>query len=392
VPAARVQEPGVPIEPEALRWAMRRAGVDETNLAKAVRVKSAETVRAWLRGQSRPTHSQTHKLARRLLVPFPILLLPPPKAETELPLRDFRRGPRGQPSLELRETVFDALRKRDWYREYRREPNPLVGAFKEHDPLQAAQNIRMRLGLESWRQRPRSWSEFRSVFAKAIEDRLDILVLMNSVLGNDTRRPLDAEEFAGFALADPIAPLIFVNTRGSVARSIFTMGHELGHILIAENALDSDPLPDEDSSVERWCDRFAAELLMPREAFIADWGSSPTRDLAERCQELARRYHVSARAVLVRAREMSLIPRELVRGIRDTLVAAETVEHSAAEGRGNFSTLVRVRNSRKLSEKILEATCDGALSYTSAARLLNIRPSSLVALLNRESGSEAHAS
>jgi len=216
--------------------------------------------------------------------------------------------------------------------------------------------------------------------------------LMNSVLGNDARRPLDAEEFAGFALADPIAPLIFVNTRGSVARSIFTTAHELGHILIAEDALDSDPLADQDGSVERWCDRFAAELLMPREAFIADWHSSPTRDLAERCQELARRYHVSARAVLVRAREMSLIPRELVREIRDTLVAAETVEHSAAEGRGNFYTLVRVRNSKKLSEKILEATRDGALSYTSAARLLNIRPGSLVALLDRESGSEAHAS
>ncbi|MCX7630310.1 MAG: ImmA/IrrE family metallo-endopeptidase [Geminicoccaceae bacterium] len=384
------KEVRVPIRAETLRWAMERARVDESELARAVGV-ARERVLAWSSGSERPTHAQVHRIARKLDIAFSGLLSPPPERDPELPLRDFRRGNRSEqpPSLELRAVVLDAVRKRDWYREYRARTNPVVGLFRERSAAEAADWASRELEIEAIRRDSPTWSTFRSRLADAIENRLDVLVLRNSVVGNNTHRPLDENEFAGFALADPIAPLIFVNTRGSVARSIFTLAHELGHVLAAEDALDSDPFLDIEENLdtgedrERFCDRFAAELLMPEQDFRSAWSEAKDEDLDRRCDLLAARFRVSARAVLVRARALHLVPKEAFDEARKRIQGREkrTEDHGTERG-GNFWTNLARKNSKRFLRAVIEATRNGDLTYTYGARLLGIGPDALVTIIN----------
>lgn len=406
-PENQAEPSGVPIEPETLRWAMRRAKVSEAQLAKAVAGGKIERVRAWLEGSARPTHAQTHRIAAKLDVPFPVLLGPPPPP-FKLPVSDFRRPEtQSQPSPELEAVLLDALRKRDWYRAYRQKRNPYVGKFAnkrsfteppagtlgflvwhERDVSQeAAYWAEQTLELARLRKKVRNWTSFRAVLAEAIEDRLHILVLLNSMVGNNIHRPLDPEEFAGFALADPIAPLIFVNTRGSVARSIFTLAHELGHILLREDALDSDPSDDVAEGHERFCNRFAAELLMPEKEFRSLWRQHQQSDIKTRCTDLARTFFVSSEAVLIRAHTLDLISDEDFERLH--IAIRRKSEKKSREGinnGGNFWANVAMRNSKTFFKAVIEATRAGELTYTSAARLLNVNVGTLAQRIYQDRG------
>ena len=92
-----------------------------------------------------------------------------------------------------------------------------------------------------------------------------IMIMRSGVVGNNTHRPLDVEEFRGFSVSDHVAPLIFINGQDFRGAQIFTLAHEMAHIWAGQGGLSN---PDyglrsewEDSTVEQFCNRVAAETL-----------------------------------------------------------------------------------------------------------------------------------
>ncbi len=375
----------VPLKPDALEWAMRRVGLSPERLAKVVEVKP-EKIIAWLHADERPTYRQAKRLAERLHVPFSQLLVSPPQ-HVELPLPDFRRGKsRGkEPSPELLEAIYDAFRKRDWYREYRRGHRVrAVGSvsWRREDPQEVAERIRDQIPVLELQRRSISWQDFLGKLVRKVEE-IGILVLRQSYVGTNTHRLYNPEEFSGFAVADEVAPLIFLNTKDFVARQIFTLAHELVHIWIQESALDAAleafEMPEEEER-ERFCNRVAAEFLMPEQEFKEHWEKESNP--CQAAQKAAQRFRVSAWAALWRARELGLIRQKEYIGALECL-QRETKEKEEKQRGGNFWTRLEARNSPRFTQAVVKAALRNEVSPKEMARLLNLHLGTALDFLDR---------
>lgn len=99
--------------------------------------------------------------------------------------------------------------------------------------------------------------------------------------------------------------VITVNAREAMVRRRFSIAHELCHTIVDEagaKLLPTNRFADHEERLERFCDRFAGALLMPKLILRADWA-----DGIQIVSRLARRYHVSKAAMTVRLSQLGLL-------------------------------------------------------------------------------------
>lgn len=286
----------VAVEPELLAWARDRARLELGQLASRF-----PRLEEWESGLSQPTLRQLEEFARATHTSLGYLLLPRPPQET-LPIPDFRTiagRPVQRPSADLLDTIFACQQRQDWYRDYARQnregPSPIAGSVAVGaSVVQTAEAMRQALGFSTAaRLRLRTWAEALTTLRDMAEAN-GVLVMISGIVGSDTHRRLDPAEFRGFALADPLAPLVFVNGADTKAAQIFTLAHELVHIWAGESALsDAEPRIQSGNQVERWCNDVAAEFLVPLRDLRA--ALSDTNELGTELNRVAYMFKVGRR-------------------------------------------------------------------------------------------------
>src|SRR5574340_181440 len=290
----------IPVSPEILRWARERASHDVRDLTPRF-----PQLPAWERGEKQPTFKQLEAFARATHTPFGFLFLAAPPEE-RLPIPDFRTVKQRplRPSPDLLDTIYAMQRRQDWLRDERLEgeadPLEFVGNARLSDePMAVGQEMRRTVGLDDgWAGNVSSWGEAVNELRRRIEG-LGVMAVINGVVGNNTHRKLDVEEFRGFALTDRYAPLIFVNGADSKAAQMFTLAHELAHVWLgATGVSDTQAGQVPEQHTERWCNQVAAELLVPlKELRAAHQRDAP---IAVEIQRLAREFKVSTLVALRR--------------------------------------------------------------------------------------------
>lgn len=112
---------------------------------------------------------------------------------------------------------------------------------------------------------------------------------------------IESEVFRGLALYYTKLPIIIINDSDAKKAQSFTLFHELGHLLRKENAID-DWRPNQ--NIEKWCDRLAGNVLMPTEQLKNAFPDRITLDLIK---DIAKRFHISAWACLVKVSQLKMI-------------------------------------------------------------------------------------
>ncbi len=370
-----------------LRWAAGRARLDDAKLSARF-----SKWQQWLSGEAQPTIKQLEDFARLTHTAFGYFFLPQPPVLT-LPVPDFRTvrdQALAEPTTDLLDTLYLCQQRQDWYRGHARThglPALLfVGSANlQEAPAQVAQRIREKLVLSAnaRRQMPNWADALRQLIAKA-ED-IGILVMVSSVVGSNSHRKLDVGEFRGFALADDLAPLIFLNGADSKAAQMFTLAHELAHIWLGETGVsDTQAGQVPEQQIERWCNQVAAELLMPLEELRATYQSSES--MADAMQRLAREFKVSSLVVLRRLFDAGYITQTaLWQHYREEQERLQALKERSGGG-GDFYLSLGARTSKRFAKAIVASTLEGLTSFPEAFRMLGVRKSATFFETARELG------
>jgi Zn-dependent peptidase ImmA (M78 family)/transcriptional regulator with XRE-family HTH domain len=365
----------VPVRAELLAWARKRSRIASDELASRF-----PDLHAWESGEKQPTLKQLEKFATATHTPVGFLFLPEPPEE-RLPVPDFRTMGDvevGEGSPDLLDTVYQCQQRQDWYRDYarvRREgPAPFVGTLTtDTGVVEAARAMHAVLGFDP-RDRGSSWADALRNLIEA-SDGQGILVMVSGIVGSNTHRKLDPEEFRGFALVDELAPLVFVNGADTKAAQIFTLAHELAHIWLGQSAVsDADVGASPANAIERWCNRVAAEFLVPLDALGDVDADGP--DLTGELERVARIFKVSTLVVLRRIFDAGMLTEKRYRSAyareRDRVLALLDERPAGSPG-GDFYNTQPVRVSKRFARAIIESTREGQTLYTDAYQMLGFR-------------------
>jgi Zn-dependent peptidase ImmA (M78 family) len=363
----------VPINPQLLIWARERAGIDAHTLTHHF-PKLAE----WEVGTLQPTLRQLEEFAHTVHVAVGYLFLPTPPDE-RLPIADFRTiGGRnsGRPSPNLLDTIYLCQQRQDWFRDYARihalPSHSFVGsATINDDPEVVAQAMRQVLGISIVeRQKQPSWTDaLRQLIRDA--DHAGILVMASGIVGSNSHRKLSVEEFRGFALADALAPLIFINTTDSKAAQMFTVAHELAHIWLGKSGVSNPTIVQSTKpGIERWCNAVAAEFLMPLAMIKTQ--NIDTHTIATEIQTLAQHFKVSTLVVLRRLYDAGFINKTTFHDrYEDELKRIQNSQKTG--GGGNFYRTLEARTSTRFARAVLSSTLEGHTLFRDAFHLLGVR-------------------
>ena len=364
----------VAIQPEMFRWARERAGFDIGSLSHRI-----PQLAAWERGEKQPTFKQLEAFAKATHTPFGFLFLAEPPEE-RLPIPDFRTLARRptRPSPDLLDTIYAMQRRQDWLREERLEGEAdaleFVGSARLSDEATAVgQEMRRAIGLgDGWAGEVPSWEEAVSELRRRIEG-LGVMAVVNGVVGNNTHRKLDVEEFRGFALTDRHAPLIFVNGADAKSAQMFTLAHELAHVWLGpegEGVSGFEGLFPGDDRIEKFCDHAAAEFLVPARELKERWREvKGTPDPFER---IARHFKVSPIVAGRRAMDLRLVNRETFFDFYNTYTKREWQRAKAAGG-GDFYNNQNTRVGAAFATSVIRAAMGGRLSFKEAYDLTGLR-------------------
>ncbi len=360
------------VKPELLRWARQRAGMDADALARRF-----PKYREWESGVAVPTLKQVEKLANVTHAPVGYFFLTRPPREA-LPIPDLRTVgslPVREPSTNLLSTIYLCQQRQEWYREFARTEGEASLTFIGSETMasgveRTASRIRDVLALDPAAQAAvPTWTEALRRLIDAA-DSLGVLVMVNGVVGNNTHRSLDPDEFRGFALVDDLAPLVFINGADTKAAQMFTLAHELAHLWLGESALsDSAPNTVPTHSVEAWCNQVAAEFLVPLSLLRNEYRAS--EDLAVALARLARRFKVSTLVILRRIHDMGALGDGPFRSAYQAELGR--LQALAGTGGGSFFPTLRTRVGRRFGHALVTSTLGGRTSFTVSYRLLGIK-------------------
>lgn len=375
----------VSVNPNLLRWARVRARLDLDDL-----IGRFPKLPDWEREEARPTLKQLESFARATHAPIGYFFLQEPPRET-LPIPDFRTmAGRAitRPTPNLLDTIYLCQERQSWYRDFalvgRHDRLASVGSLTTATgPVEGAAAMRRTLNfdLEARRTCP-TWTEALRHFLDQA-DRIGVLVMVSGIVGNNTHRPLDPEEFRGFALSDSVAPLVFVNGADTKAAQMFTLAHELAHLWLGSSALSDATVGSEPTQeVEQWCNAVAAELLVPlaamRQARIE--GESLEHALAR----LARQFKVSTLVILRRMLDCGWLTRDAFRQAYSAEVG-RLIGLSRGAG-GDFYRTTLSRIGKRFCRALVESTLEGNTLYRDAFRMLGVTRSGTFDELSRNLG------
>lgn len=373
------------ITAKVFKWARESAKMTEEIAASKVAV-SIDKFKDWEIGEDYPTIRQAQILAKAYRRPFALFFLPDLPTDFQ-PLQDFRKTGSKELSTSSIFIIREIQQKQAWIREVNEDDNgkriPFIGKFNIKDnPVIVANDILTTLNIN-----PLNYKSNNPII-EWIDKAESNGIFISRTSFIHSKLKLDSNEIQGFAIADDLAPFIFINSDDWNAPQLFTLVHELSHLWIAETGISNDVEPSiknvgDYNPIELFCNEVAANALMPKE-FI-DSLDSKAFDNGKEVFKNAKMIGVSSFALLFRALNLNIISLSTYKQLKHLAdieyneflkrEEAKKIKQKEIEKPGgpNYFLLQLNRNSRLFTQTVLDAFRGGVIEPSMASNLLNVQ-------------------
>jgi Zn-dependent peptidase ImmA (M78 family) len=265
----------IPVNPDVLRWARETRGFDIDDVVVKLKRKkiTSETVASWEKeGAASPTYAQLERLAYEIYKrPLALFFFPEPPEE-ETPAESFRTLPREEVNL-LEPRLLYLVRQAKVMQENLRElfdginpaKKPVCSDITIHrsDTISVvAKAVREYLGIGLNEQYALTTNDKALKYWREVLEKHGVFIFKDA---------FKDEECSGFCLYDDVFPVIYLNNSQAKIRQIFTLFHELAHLLFKTGGIDLrhndyvQKMKGDDKHIEVFCNKFAGEFLVPTE-------------------------------------------------------------------------------------------------------------------------------
>ncbi len=364
------------VQPALLLWARETIGMTTQDVATKLQ-RPVSDIEAWESGDASPTYSQLEKLAYEIYKrPLALFFLPAPPEEIQ-PQQEFRSLPSSDTNSLLPDTRL-RIRQANAYqltlKELFNNSNPTqrkiwqqLSLSMNSSIINQSHEIRSQLGISldeqvKWANHETALKTWRSIIESA-----GIYVF---------KWTFKQKTISGFSLLDNEFPIIYLNNSNTKSRQIFSLIHELAHILLGSNGICLEDVPSSAANtsdameIETFCNRIAAEVLVPTLDFeqqFAGLNRNSDADNDKVYSKLASRYGVSLEVILRRLLDQGRI---------SSAYYTEQVEkrnpvQSGGAG-GSYYATINTYLSPRFAQEVVRRQADSTISAVQASEMLGI--------------------
>lgn len=305
------------VTPSVLHWAREDAGYFKEEVSAMLKAKrvTAEVIDKWEKGEAQPSMPQLRKIAEMYKRSTFFFYYKKLRIESSVERADFRSVP-SNIIKDIPPRIRYLVRKAKVRIADLEQLLPDAGTAEVHslridgaeDAKGLARRIREVIGITpeeqcKWSKDP--YSAFKTW--RELLGELGVWVFKNKF--KEQYKDSLNDEYCGFCMNNDKFPIIYINSKQDIRRQIFTLFHELGHLLKGAAGVDfrSEPVyPKEYQKIEVFCNDFAGSFLVPWTGEVLNH-SNPDYDTL--CN-LADRYKVSFDVVLRRFRDQNIISQD----------------------------------------------------------------------------------
>ena len=375
------QKTTVMINPDIMKWAIDNSGFDIGDIANELKVTD-KTVNDWKTKNQEINIKKLEDLAVYIKRPLAVFFLKTPPQESKLV--DYRKLSRQQTVklspksiISIRRARYLQSRALELMELQRINPEPSIDKkiTINTSPEIIAEHERKKLGFESQNAMPkiakRSIWDFYNTLKNTIES-FNIFVFQDSIAINEMR---------GLTL-DKFPRIILINSRDSIHARIFSLLHEYGHILLRKDGMcvpQEAYMHNSDKSlqqIEKWCNVFAASILMPRQEFLSKYHKLRENELEikEIINKLSGKFHASEQTTTIRMYNLEPMSLDFYKfkSILNEIAKDKTTKNEKKSMVPDIVNICISRKGRKFITLVLESKKDKIINNSDVIDCLGI--------------------
>jgi Zn-dependent peptidase ImmA (M78 family) len=357
------------INPEILAWARKESGLEINDILSALEIDHP-TYQLWEKFGNNVPFSKIKTLAKIFQRQTALFFLPSVPEKSKRPidnrnLREFHTSLSPETSLSIRRAnrYSELLNKLNTL-SYYQNTYKWIAEFKEAfiysnriDREEIGVWIRKRTGISIDNQvSAQSQSQIYKMWRAAFEEKLGIPAFQFK---------MPVQEIQGFSLNDQVPYCIVVNSKHSITGKIFTLFHELGHLLKKQAGICFPEKVSDNQILELECNAFAGMVLIPREIV-------KPLDSVDEIFTLSNKLKVSSESYLRRLKGLNQVDDkkffDLLSEIRDRV-------KEPSKGFGRATSIEKVISSRgqHLFDSVTGAAAKNKIPFGLASDVLGVK-------------------